>query len=104
MRPEKLSDPRRPRLRRNRITSADFWPFWAPGNRIDAKFGVPAEILGLERLTAKFACLQKPATSCWRHPGSRLIPFSFRHLSGRVNNLRETKQACENGFAIGYAQ
>src|SRR5277367_700238 len=64
MRPEKLSDPRRPRLRRNRITSADFWPFWAPGNRIDAKFGVPAEILGLERLTAKFACLQKPATSC----------------------------------------
>jgi hypothetical protein len=66
MRPEKLSDPRKPRSRRNRITSADFWPFWAPGNRIDAKFGVPAEILGLERLTAKFALLQKPATSCWR--------------------------------------
>jgi hypothetical protein len=63
-RPEKLSDPRKPKLRRNRITSADFWPFWAPGNRIDAKFGVPAEILGLERLTAKFACLQKPATTC----------------------------------------
>jgi hypothetical protein len=27
MRPEKLSDPRKPRLRRNCITSADFWPF-----------------------------------------------------------------------------
>jgi hypothetical protein len=27
MRPEKLSDPRKPRLQRNCITSADFWPF-----------------------------------------------------------------------------
>jgi len=62
MRPEKLSDPRKPKLRRNRITSANFWPFWPPGNRIDAKFGAPAEIRGLGRLTAKFACLQKPAT------------------------------------------
>jgi uncharacterized membrane protein YtjA (UPF0391 family) len=64
MRPEKLSDPRKPKLRRNRITSADLWPFWPPGNRIDAKFGAPAEIPGLERLTAKSACLQKPAISC----------------------------------------
>jgi hypothetical protein len=32
MRPEKLSDLRKPKLRRNRITSTDFWPFWAPGN------------------------------------------------------------------------
>jgi len=63
MRPEKLSDPRKPKLRRNRITSANFWPFWPPGNRIDAKFGAPVEIQGLGRLTAKFACLQKPATS-----------------------------------------
>jgi hypothetical protein len=72
MRPEKLSDLRKPKLRRNRITSTDFWPFWAPGNRIAAKSGVPAETLGLERLAAKSACLQKPATSCiaawgWGH-------------------------------------
>jgi hypothetical protein len=43
MRPEKLSDLRKPKLRRNRVTCTDFWPFWAPGNRIDVIFGVPAE-------------------------------------------------------------
>src|SRR5450755_3567538 len=81
MRPEKLSDPRKPKLRRNRITSANFWPFWPPGNRIDAKFGAPAEIRGLGRLTAKFACLQKPATSS----RFELAPCSTRgHAQGRM--------------------
>src|SRR5664279_5128322 len=47
-----------------------------PANRIDAKFGAPAEIRGLGRLTAKFACLQKHATSSCRTSTS----VSYTHL------------------------
>jgi hypothetical protein len=84
MRLEKLSDPRKPKLRRNRITNAAFWPFWPPGNRIDAKFGAPAEIPGLERLTAKFAYLQNPQPVDFETPSSPRSRSAASMISGQA--------------------